>query len=57
MASLGERSKDIISFNFNKWLENISDIPNIVKGLKEDLSNSEIIWEQIATKVKTQLEN
>ena len=57
MAQLGERSKDIINKNFSKWLENISEITDVIKGLKEDLSNSNQIWEQIAGKIKSSLES
>lgn len=56
MAQLGERSKDIINRNFSKWMEQISEIPDVIKSLKEDLSNSDQVWEQIAGKIKSSLE-
>ncbi|MEE3343989.1 MAG: hypothetical protein VZS44_07865 [Bacilli bacterium] len=41
MAQLGERSKDIIKHNFYKWMEQVSDISDIIKGLNDDLSNTD----------------
>jgi len=41
MAQLGERSKDIITRGFYKWMEQISDISDIIKGLNDDLSNTD----------------
>ena len=56
MAQLGERSKDIIKHNFYKWMEQVSDISDIIKGLNDDLSNTDQIWDQISEKIRSKLE-
>ena len=55
MSQLGQRTKDIIKFNFNEFLPQLQDIAPIIKGLKEDLSNADLVWNQISKKIESQM--
>jgi len=50
MNLLGARVKDLIKLNFSDW-----SYKNQAKQLKDDLSNSDLVLEQILSKISSDL--
>ena len=55
ISQLGQRNKDIIRFNFNNFLPQLQEVSSLIKSLKDDLSNSDSVWNQISEKIKSQM--